>query len=238
MVVPHATGSQGPGSVTSLSSVGPRLRALGRIGDRLGLVDRLVDRSGRSTCGQFDVAATGRCSSPLNSGSSMRLRRRRSPCTQPRFGQIATFGRRHAAELRVHRVACVTSAELQLEADLLDCSATTCASPSAGDGVVADDQQRRRALVLAARVAGLLHVLGRERAVAARASTVKSKPGPFRPPASSKPAMPGGRKCVRDRAERLAAARLAQRVAVEAARSTALRTLTLSNGLPCVFSEM
>ena len=66
---------------------------------------------------------------------------------------------------------------------------------------------------------------------------VKSKPGPSSPPASSKPAIPGGRKCVA-----VVPSVGPPRVCRSAVRSiTALiarRTLTLSSGLTVVLSEM
>ncbi len=65
----------------------------------------------------------------------------------------------------------------------------------------------------------------------------KSTPVPFAPPASSKPAVPGGRKCVA-----MSPTVLPPRVSSSALRSmpamTALRTFGSSNGLIVVFSAI
>ena len=65
----------------------------------------------------------------------------------------------------------------------------------------------------------------------------KSKPGPSSPPASSKPAIPGGRKCVAV-VPSVGPPRVCRRAFLSITALIARRTFTLSSGFTVVFSEM
>ena len=103
-------------------------------------------------------------------------------------------GLRHLAVLRQHRRV-RDLAELQLEADLLDLVLERLRRLLGRRLVVGDRQQRRARRTCRSRSRPSSCTPARAGRWPSRFD-VKSKPGPSSPPASSKPAMPGGRKCV------------------------------------------
>ena len=197
-----------------LFDVGPRLRALGRVGHELGRRRSASLISGTSSSGQL-MLPPARMLSPLKSGRASSAGRR-SPAASPTHGQTLTsdFG---TPQNFVNIVSRVDQAQLRLEAHLVELLLGDLRDRLVGLGVVADDQQLLVALVLARGHARLLEVLGRQGAVALRLRHPVLLGGPAVDAVGLLEAGHARRdEVLGDRPERLAAALLARRVAVEA----------------------
>ena len=160
----------------------------------------------------------------------------------PTFGQIATFGFGTPQNF-VYSVSCGTLAEVQLEAELRELRLGDLGGLLARVGVRRDGQELLAAGVLAVGDRHALpafgeHVLLRQRGVTlGLLHPVEVGEALVRPPASSKPGMPGGIEPSRW-GRRSSPPRVRRSALCRTRRSIALRTLRLSNGLTCVLSAM
>ena len=175
--------------------------------EQRGLVHRLVDLR-IVELRQVVVAAVRTMFEPLNVGSSIDCGSLKS-LNQPADPQTATFLLRPLAPLGVDRVL-RHRAEPDLEAELLELGLGDLGLGLARVDVRAT-RAARRCRRTCPRSSRPSSCTSRPRPCRRAGSSGSRSPGPFMPPASSKPAMPGGMKCVGDVADELAAARLAGR---------------------------